>query len=77
MSTYIDVLYTHSAVKTMVVFKMRDMYLARVIPAFVMYCVNGASGSSLLIQCTDSMILHALLSIVHQMDLPVQFECSL
>ena len=29
------------------------MYLARDIPAFVMYCVNGESGSSLLI-----MIIH-------------------
>ena len=26
------------------------------IPAFVMYCVNGASRSSLLIESTDSMI---------------------
>ena len=34
---------------------MCDMYLARDIPAFVMYCVNGESGSSLLIQSTDSM----------------------
>ena len=32
------------------------MYLARDIPAFVMYCVNGESGSSLLIESTDSMI---------------------
>ena len=30
--------------------------LARVIPAFVTYCVNGASHSSLLIESTDSMI---------------------
>ena len=30
------------------------VYLARVIPAFVMYCVNGASCSSLLIESTDS-----------------------
>ena len=29
------------------------VYLARVIPAFVMYCVNGASPSSLLIESTD------------------------
>ena len=27
------------------------------IPAFVMYCVNGESGSSLLIESTDSMIM--------------------
>ena len=32
------------------------VYLARNIPAFVMYCVNGESGSSLLIESTDSMI---------------------
>ena len=32
-------------------------YLARVIPAFVMYCVNGAFRSSLLIESTDSMII--------------------
>ena len=32
------------------------VYLARDIPAFVMYCVNGASGSSVLIESTDSMI---------------------
>ena len=35
------------------------MYLARVIPVFVMYCVNGASRSSLLIESTDSMIGHS------------------
>ena len=35
------------------------VYLARVIPAFVMYCVNGASHSSLLIESTDSMIQKA------------------
>ena len=32
------------------------VYLTRDIPAFVMYCVNGASRSSLLIESTDSMI---------------------
>ena len=32
------------------------VYLARDIPAFVMYCVNGESGSSILIVSTDSMI---------------------
>ena len=31
-------------------------YLARDIPAFVMYCVNGASRSSPLVESTDSMI---------------------
>ena len=36
---------------------MGDMvYLTRDIPAFVKYCVNGASRSSLLIESTDSMI---------------------
>ena len=33
------------------------VYLARDIPAFVMYCVNGESDSSLLIESTDSMII--------------------
>ena len=32
------------------------VYLARDIPAFVMYCVYGESRSSLLIESTDSMI---------------------
>ena len=32
------------------------VFLARDIQAFVMYCVNGTSGSSLLIESTDSMI---------------------
>ena len=32
------------------------VYLTRDIPAFVMYCVNGASRSSLLIESVDSMI---------------------
>ena len=32
------------------------VYLARAIPVFIMYCVNGASRSSLLIKSTDSMI---------------------
>ena len=39
------------------------VYLVRVIPAFVMYCVNGASRSSLLIKSTDSMIVHCLKTI--------------
>ena len=36
------------------------VYLARDIPAFVMYCVNGESGSSLLIELesTDSIIIN-------------------
>ena len=33
------------------------VYLARDIPAFVMYCVNGESGSSPLIESTESMIM--------------------
>ena len=38
-------------------FKMRgSVPSARYNPAFVMYCVNGASRSSLLIESTDSMI---------------------
>ena len=37
------------------------VYLARDIAAFVMYCVNGESGLSLLIESTDSMILLLLL----------------
>ena len=43
----------------MVVFKMLDSVpIERDIPAFVMYCINGASGSSLLIESTVSMIYH-------------------
>ena len=34
------------------------VYLARDIQAFVMYCVNGTSRSSLLIESTDSMIIY-------------------
>ena len=34
------------------------VYLARAIQAFVMYCVNGTSCSSLLIESTDSMMIH-------------------
>ena len=32
------------------------VYLARDIPQFVMYCVNGTPRSSLFIESTDSMI---------------------
>ena len=32
------------------------VYLARDIPPLVMYCINGESRSSLLIESTDSMI---------------------
>ena len=34
------------------------MYLAQDIQAFVMYCVDGVPGSSLLIESTDSMIFY-------------------
>ena len=34
------------------------VYLARDIPAFVMYCVYGESRSSLLIESTDSMMIY-------------------
>ena len=33
------------------------VYLARDIPVFVMYCIYGESGSSLLIDSTDSMMV--------------------
>ena len=36
------------------------VYLARGIPAFVMYSVNGESGSSLLIESTDYDMLRAV-----------------
>ena len=36
--------------------KYAIVYLVREIPAFEMYCVNGASRSSVLIESTDSMI---------------------
>ena len=39
---------------------MRDSVPTRDIPAFVMYCVNGASRSSLLIESTDSTIFAKL-----------------
>ena len=41
--------------------KCEIVYLARDIPVFVMYCVNGASRSSLLIESTDSMIIQAII----------------
>ena len=40
------------------------VYLARDIPAFVMYCVNGESGSSLLIESTYSMIIAVVVIII-------------
>ena len=47
---------------TMVAFKMQVVYLARDISAFVMYCVYGESGSSLLIESTNSMISTVMVS---------------
>ena len=43
------------------------VYLARDIPQFVMYCVNGKPRSSLFIESTDSMIIYtaARISPVH------------
>ena len=39
------------------------VYLAQDIQAFVMYCVNGTSRSSLLIESTDSMIIRVFVSL--------------
>ena len=36
------------------------VYLARDIPPFVMYCIDGESGSSLLIESADSTIVTAV-----------------
>ena len=44
------------------------VYLARDIPAFVLYCIYGESRSSLLIQSTDSMI-YSLFEIKMYIDL--------
>ena len=38
-----------------------SVYLARDIPAFVMHCYYGESGSSLLIEFTDSMIIAVII----------------
>ena len=40
------------------------VFLARDIPAFVMYCVNGESGSSLLIESTDSIMIVLYYSLI-------------
>ena len=40
------------------------MYLARDIPAFVMYCVYGESRSFLLIESVDSMIIMIIIIII-------------
>ena len=51
--------YWKSAVEHDVgVLKCVIVYLARDIPPFVMYCINGESGSSLLIESVDSMIVN-------------------
>ena len=47
------------------------VYLARDIPAFVMYCVNGA-GSFLLIESTDSMTTD---SMIHRLNGKVVDVC--
>ena len=39
-------------------------YLARDIQTFEMYCVNGTSRSSLLIESTDSMIIESTDSMI-------------
>ena len=50
-------LYTYyQPQNTMVMFKMRDSVPSARYSSVVMYCVNGESGSSLLIESTDSMI---------------------
>ena len=69
---YIAMLYTYSignqrrtrwwCLKCVIV------YLARDIPAFVLYCVNGESGSSLLIESTDSMIYVYNIIIIESVD---------
>ena len=64
---YIAILYTHSishrtrwwCLKCVIVY----LVVARDIPAFVMYCVYGASRSSLLIESTDSMILNKFVNV--------------
>ena len=40
------------------------MYVARDIPAFVMYCVYEESRSSLLIESVDSMIIMIIIIII-------------
>ena len=50
------------------------VYLARDIQAFVMYCVNEASRSSLLIESTDSMIVKVEFSHIYYKSIIV-FVC--
>ena len=59
MAYHSDVIHSFdwkSVVEQDVVFKCVKVYLARDIPAFVMYCIYGESGSFLLTESTDSMI---------------------
>ena len=49
------------------------VYLARDITAFLMYCVNGESGSSILIESTDSMIISKLIPITVLIEASVNF----
>ena len=51
------------------------VYLARVIPAFVMYCVNGVSCSSLLIDSTDSIGLFTSISLQCALK-RIKIECA-
>ena len=46
------------------------VYLARDIPVFLMYCVYGESGSSLLIESTDSMIIHRISGLLVPQEVP-------
>ena len=51
------------------------VYLARDIPPFVMYCVNGKPRSSLLIESTDSMIYIRLIGTVVRLREGVAQAC--
>ena len=60
------------------------VYLAQDISAFVMYCIYGEFGSSLLIESTNSMILHSSVNItpgfvahvqVNRVFLYINFVC--
>ena len=50
------------------------VHLARDILAFVMFCINGESRSSLLIESTDSMILYIHMHVHVYMLMP---DCKL
>ena len=53
------------------------VHLARDIPAFVMYCVYGASCSSLLIESTDSMIKLQVLIVLPDTEMALKTFCCL